>query len=153
MEHCFLCPFALESVHVFDNDNQHFRILSFINCKSKNIIFCIYCSICGPISVSFTSKELSSVYLDLLHTIKCDPFNALSLHFYQANHSVNNFFIQGLQSINSNSFPYTRIIIWVHRLKTFNFLDHDIFVPKIFRLKTVYSQRNAFIYKHLSCLF
>ena len=142
----------LVSDYVFDNDNQHFRILSFINCKSTNIIFCIYCSICGPISIYFTSKTLVHSYNDIMHTINFNPSHPLSLHFYKANHSVNNLYIQGLQKFYSHSIPYDRILIWIHRLKTFNYIDTDISIPKLIRFNLPYSTSNALLFKNIKDL-
>ena len=39
---CDLCSKALVSTYVFDNCNQHFRI--YIYCKSKRVIFSIFCT-------------------------------------------------------------------------------------------------------------
>ena len=145
---CNFCCKCLPSEFAFDNNFQQFRILSYISCQSVNVIFSIYCSLCGPISVRFSKAPLFHSIDCILTTIRSKPLDPLSSHFCYSNHSINNLFFQGLQSFNkqnSGFYPSKEILRWIMRLNTFTYpgLDSDIFYPKTFRYIVPFSSSNS----------
>ena len=137
---CNLCHFALHSPYAFDNDFSRFRILSHINCKSKNVIFSVFCLKCGPISVNFSAKCLHDSIANILFTIENNFTNPLSLHFHNLNHSVDDFRFQGLQSVGKNNF-HISVLKWIKRFKTHLSpgIDSFIYFPESFRLIAPFS--------------
>lgn len=143
--HCNLCSKGLPSCFAFDNSYQQFRILSFITCDTSNVIFSIYCSLCGPISVQYSKPPLSKTALEIFSKIVSKPLDPISSHFYLQNHSHNNFYVQGLQSVNKHHpdyYPSKEILRWVKRLNTSS-TDTSIFYPKTFRYMVPYSKSNS----------
>jgi len=151
---CLVCSFALPSIYVFDNENNRFRILSFINCCSSNVIFSIYCSLCGPISVLFSSNNLYISILDLVNRLKNFSTDRLCHHFSLKNHSIHNFYFQGIQIVNSNLFPSDQIKNWILRLKTFSSpgINSSIFNPQIFRLVIPFCNKNTNTFRSVNNL-
>ena len=140
---CSLCSHTLCSPFVFDNDFNQFRILYFINCLSTNCIFSVYCSRCGPISVLFTFKSLRDTFTELLYTIEHDTLNLFSIHFNLPNHSINNFYIQGIDICTQSNY-FVKLISWIKKLKTFISpgLNSHLYIPKSYRLSLPYSISN-----------
>ena len=99
--HCNLCAKTLPSTFAFDNNFQQFRILYYINCTSSNVVFSIYFTLCGPISVKFSLKLLYYTFNSVLHTISNKFLHPLSVHFHKPNHSLDNLRIQGLDLVFS----------------------------------------------------
>ena len=146
---CFICPKALFSKFAFDNNFQQFRILSYINCKSKHIVFSVYCSICGPIYVSFSNSSLESTYKNILNIILHKPDYLLSIHFHQASHTPDNFFIQGLEIVNLNY--HHKLLKWIFRLRTYvpPGINTYFYKPFITRLNIPFSNSNRLLFNYI----
>ena len=141
---CDVCKFALPSHFVYDNFNLRYRILSFLNCQSKNCVISLYCKKCGPISIRFCSsnaQEYITCILKIIHTKFHDP---LFLHFNSSSHDINDFGFQVIQSI-SFRFPYNILLKWILRLKTFSDqgIDFYLFYPQRFWFTVPFVNNNC----------
>ena len=144
---CKLCPKALNSSFVFDNDFNQFRILYFLNCSSNCIIFSVYCNRCGPISVMYTRHSLRSAYQNIINTVYCKPLTLLSSHFNLPDHSIDNLFLQGLDFCFKQDF-HCKIFFWVKRLKTFQYpgIDSTIHFPFSIRFGLPFTNSNYILF-------
>ena len=144
---CNFCSKSLPSTFAFDNYFRQYRILSFISCDSRFVIFSVYCSLCGPISIQYSKLSLTLTIDKLFSKILSFSPDSLSSHFYLPNHSPDNFYFQGLQTFSHplpDFYPSKAIFRWVTRLKTFQLpgLDSCIFYPPSFRYIVPFSISN-----------
>ena len=143
----------MNSTFVYDKEFNQFRILYFINCSSNYIIFSVYCNRCGPISVMFTKHSLRSAYHLIINDINTKPLCLLSTHFNLPDHSVDNVFIQGLDFCSKHDF-YSKLILWVKRLKTFHFpgIDYVIHFPFSIRFCLPYTNSNYVLFNKVKSI-
>ena len=150
LTNCTLCKYALNSPFVFDNEFNQFRILFYIDCKTSRVIFTVYCTICGPISVLYSHDTLEVTFNKIRLLIHSKPLHLISMHFNLPNHSIENFYIQGID-LMFNSNVGDKLISWIKKLNTFSFpgINTHIYVPSVIRLSLPYSNSNHILFNHI----
>lgn len=101
---CKACQHILEgSTFSSSNTGKKFNLKQNITCKSKNLIYLVTCNKCSKQYVGQTSRILAERIANHLSCIRKHKSNPVALHFNLPNHSINNFKIQGIDSINSKN--------------------------------------------------
>ena len=85
------------------------------------------------------------MYDKLLNIVLRNTSSLISLHFHQANHSIDNLFIQGLTLFNNSNDVFNKLLLWIRKLKTFNVpgIDQSINIPFNIRFSIPFSHHNS----------
>lgn len=132
---CKACNYVVEcrtfSSH---NTNKTFNLKHNITCKSKNLIYLITCTKCHMQYVGQTSRTLADRINNHLSCIRTHKDTPISIHFNSSNHSINNFSIQGIESLQSTHNIHdtldTKEHYWQHKLNTIHPLGINLLNKK-----------------------
>ena len=72
-----------------------------LNCNTNNLIYLINCNKCNLQYIGQTSRKLKERFTDHFSNIKTYKNTAISIHFNQPSHTINNFTITPLQTITN----------------------------------------------------
>ena len=93
-----------------------------LNCNTNNLIYLINCNKCNLQYIGQTSRKLKERFTDHFSNIKTYKNTAISIHFNQPSHTINNFTITPLQTIkmqtNTNYLNKKNIGLKLYKLNT-----------------------------------
>ena len=102
-QNCALCPFVRNIYSLTNFEGKSFNIKNYINCKTANIVYAIFCKNCDKfVYVGETGDTLYQRHLLNLSLIRRQKADPVALHFNSDGHSVDDFEIVALEKICGN---------------------------------------------------
>ena len=104
---CVTCKFhGRENVHFTSfQRNSFFKIHSFLNCKTTNIVYLISCEKCYLQYVGETGRSLADRVREHRSNIKQKKKTPISIHFNSENHSVDDLSVMAIEKISDIDNP------------------------------------------------
>jgi hypothetical protein len=118
---CAICKYILKTDHFNDDNGNVYQIKNYINCKSCNVVYGIFCKICDRIVyVGETGGSLYQRHVLNLSLIRRECNDPVAIHFNSECHNVNNYSIVGIEKLFKNDiYRKYRENLWKKKLNTY----------------------------------
>ena len=118
---CAICKYVQTTSTFKDASGKVFYVRNYINCKSTNVVYSIYCKKCQKIVyVGETGDTLYQRHLLNLSLIRRQANDPVALHFCTNEHNVDDFTIIGLEKLyKDDMYRKNRENLWKKKLNTF----------------------------------
>ena len=117
---CALCPYIINSENFTDFRGKVYNVKNYINCKSENVVYGIFCLKCNNFIYVGETCELYQRMLLNFSRIRTRYDDPVAKHFYSDSHTVSDFRVQGLEKLNGDeTYRKTQENLWKNKLRTF----------------------------------
>jgi len=119
-KNCAICPYIVDTDKFTGHDGTQYNVRNYINCKSCNVVYAIFCKKCDRfIYVGETGDLLYQRQLLNLSLIRRRKEDPVAKHFYTNGHSVDDFSVVGLEKLYLDvNYRQTREKLWIQKLRT-----------------------------------
>ena len=125
-KNCALCPYIHETNRFAGPDGKEYTIRNYINCKSTNVIYAIFCKRCQKyVYVGETGDTLYQRQLLNLSMIRRRRDDPVAKHFFENHHNTGDFSVVGLEKLfGSKEHRQTREKLWIKKIENLQTLWH-----------------------------
>lgn len=118
---CALCSHIITSDSFNNEKGDVFQVGGYINCKSRNLVYSIYCCVCCKyVYVGETGDTLYQRMLLNFSRIRTGRSDPVGDHFRQGDHNVNDLKVLGIEKISGDSiYRKTKERLWKSKLNTY----------------------------------
>ena len=118
---CVLCQYVHKSHNFQDCKGRKYKIKNYINCKSSNVVYGIFCKKCDKIVyVGETGSTLYQRHVLNLSLIRRQTDDPVATHFYTDSHSVKDYSIIGIEKLyKDDTYRRFRENLWKKKLNTY----------------------------------
>lgn len=120
-KNCAICPYVVETEEIENKDGKTFTIRNYINCKSVNVVYAIFCLKCNKyIYVGETGDTLYQRHILNFSLIRREKDDPVAKHFYTDEHTTDDYRVVGIEKLyGSDDYRRTRELLWMRKLQTF----------------------------------
>ena len=98
-----------------------FKIKSALDCKSQNVVYCIFCNKagCSKIYVGQTQRQLGERFSEHKTSVRTKAHNVVGQHFCGPGHSLENMHIMAIEKVftRGTKFIEKRESLWIEKLE------------------------------------
>ena len=118
---CILCKFVVKTSQFEDNNGCTFQVKNYINCKSRNVVYGIFCKKCDKIVyVGETGDSLYQRHVLNVSLIRRETNDPVATHFNSGVHTVEDYNIIGIEKLYKNDiYRKYRENLWKKKLNTY----------------------------------
>ena len=120
-KNCAICPFVTETDHLKDEHGKEYKVRNFINCKSVNVVYAIFCLKCDRyVYVGETGDTLYQRHILNFSLIRRQQDDPVAKHFYTEGHTKDDYRIVGIEKLfGTDEYRRTREKLWMKKLHTY----------------------------------
>lgn len=117
---CALCPYILNSSTFTNFRGDTFNVKNFINCKSENVVYAIFCLKCDSFVYVGETCDLYQRMLLNFSRYRNEYDDPVAKHFYSDGHTLDDFRVQGLEKLTGDeTYRKTQENLWKNKLRTY----------------------------------